>query len=763
MKIAFVTHIFPRLHNTFILNEIVELINQGMDVSVFSLDRSPETIINEDVSKYDLLSKTFYFDDFSAEDPSTLNGFSQYMAPFERKEIFCRFGSAARKLKTERFDVIHAAFGNRPATVSMILSELSGIPFTFEAHAYDLFVDFPFAKQKIEKVSAIATESNYNRDFLIQALSAPEDKVHIVHLSPNKKMLDAFDKVAQCDDLIVSACRLHPIKGLGYALQAVKRVLNDFPSLKYVIIGSGVLKENLVREAIELGLSNVVHFVDDVKNEEVCKLVQQATVFLLPSVIAPNGDRDGTPTAISEAMYLGVPVVSSKVSGIPELVDDGVNGLLAEPANVGQIAEALRTLLSDRALRQQMGQRGKEKIEREFNIHKNTEKLVELWRNIVPGTVQVTPAREQADAAQGEFIDFCCKQDVQQTLGTAMFPKILGNILSALDGSTDVQSRIHAIPSETTPAERNFLFNFFAHLWPATANVLEIGPFLGGTTRAIALGMLCNARYSDQLKLYTCDKFGPYYGGPRLAEYMAPLFELGTLSEELRQDLLNNENRSGFLDIFYQIHERENYFPILEVLSASLPTTREEVQTIDKLFKLDPRTAFDAVFVDGCKSWFSTKYFMSEAAKCTTPGSYFLFQDYGMFTCFWIPVFVRTFLDHFEFIAHVDYTYAYRLQKKLEPEEIERRFPDSPEDLPGQYFDDIFTAILYEAAERSDVRHLVFGKLQHAAAWAYIGNKQRAKELILKLAEEPYSLKYRDKIEIALRTPTHSPKGAVEL
>jgi len=275
--------------------------------------------------------------------------------------------------------VIHGTFGNGPATAAMVLSELSGIPFTFETHAYDLFVNFPFAKEKIEKASVIQTESGYHREFL-ETCGAPREKVKIIHLSPNRQMLDELPPVRRRDDLVVSICRLHPIKGLVHALRAVARVTRVFPGLEYAIVGTGPLQQELLAESRRLGIERHVRFTGGMSNEDACALLREAAVFLLPSVVAPDGDRDGTPTAIAEAMQLEVPVISSRLSGIPELVEDGVTGLLTAPGDVDQLSAALTRLLGDAESRRAMGRAGRQKVLQEFNVDLSAGALLACWR-----------------------------------------------------------------------------------------------------------------------------------------------------------------------------------------------------------------------------------------------------------------------------------------------------------------------------------------------------------------------------------------------
>lgn len=400
MRVAFIHHAFPRLHNTFTVNEIVELLRRGVDVSIYSLSRSPDALRNSNIDQNGLPSRTVYFEDFPKGDLSVPRSCEPYMSRFceprasrlrrlltgtlwSRQRVRFSFAAVARRLSERRYDIIHGAFGNTPATAALVLSEMTGIPFTFETHAYDLFVDFPFAGAKLTKAARVYTESKYHRAFLEQELMAPPGKVEILHLSPDLLTIEQIVKGPQRENLIVSVCRLHPIKGLTYGLQAVARIRDEFPNVEYVIIGDGDFRRELQAEAVRLGISDCVRFEGSMANEEACKVIRQAAVFLLPSVITRDGDRDGTPTAIAEAMQMEVPVISSTISGIPELVGDGTTGILTTPGNVEEIAQGLRLLLRDRKLRAHMGRAAREKVLTEFNVERNTDQLMASWNRIL--------------------------------------------------------------------------------------------------------------------------------------------------------------------------------------------------------------------------------------------------------------------------------------------------------------------------------------------------------------------------------------------
>ena len=404
MKVAFVLPAFPVLHNTFTLNEIVGLIRHGVDVSILSLNRPRDNggLLNADVARYDLLRRTRFFDTFAGSGPDVPDTCDPWMRHFQprtppwwrmllhgslrapRPKVY-PFAAVAQWLVEEKYDVIHGAFGNRPATAALVLSTISGIPFTFEVHAYDLFVDFPFSRAKLDRASAVFTISQYNRRYLMETCGAPDGKVHVVRVSPNTPMLAGARAAARQEGLVVSACRLDPIKGLVYALQAMARIRAQRPRLRYEIIGDGPLRGELMAEARRLRIEDIVTFVGNVTNEDVCSRMRRAAVFLLPSVVAADGNRDGTPTAIAEAMQLEIPIVSSALSGIPELVEDEVTGILTKPGDVTAIATALDRLLQDESLRTRMGRAGKEKVVRECNVDTNVAAVRACWEEIVAG------------------------------------------------------------------------------------------------------------------------------------------------------------------------------------------------------------------------------------------------------------------------------------------------------------------------------------------------------------------------------------------
>ncbi len=185
--------------------------------------------------------------------------------------------------------------------------------------------------------------------------------------------------------------------------------------------------------------------------------------------------------------------------------------------------------------------------------------------------------------------------------------------------------------------------------------------------------------------------------------------------------------------------------------------------SLDNIFRLQPGVVFEAVFVDGCKSWYGTKYFMKEIADNMQQGCHFIFQDYGANTCFWIPCFTAMMADFFKLVAHVDSTYTFQLIKPLTSQAIESNFTDSPEAFGKANFDLIFYELVKSASNRSDIKSVLNYKLQHAASLAYLGHYDIARQKIVELLALPEFRKYRPWILAALEIPTYRPEGNIYL
>jgi Methyltransferase domain len=311
---------------------------------------------------------------------------------------------------------------------------------------------------------------------------------------------------------------------------------------------------------------------------------------------------------------------------------------------------------------------------------------------------------------------------------------------------------IDGIPSETSGLERRFLYTFFARLWDGAGSVVEIGPFLGGTTRAIALGMRANPRRDPSARLYTFDRFEAYYEPEELRVLLEGHSAAAVALED--QEL----GPSGrFRDVFTALHRDTEYEDLILVRDEPLPDTPEEASN-EGILRLDRDVEVAAAFVDGCKSWYSTKYLMLELAEVARPGSHLLFQDYCWYTCFWIPAVAYALRDRLALVAAADNTYTFQLGG-LDRDTIVARVPDTPEEAGRGFLEEAFKALGEAAAERGDNRARLVHQLQHGAALAYVGEKRDARAAIEAARRGNRFSEHRPLIDAALRSPTYRPGG----
>lgn len=180
---------------------------------------------------------------------------------------------------------------------------------------------------------------------------------------------------------VLTISRFVEKKGLSHALEAINIAREEMPNLEYHIIGSGEQKSELTQKVKELEISQNVNFLTNVSDERLISELDSARCFLLPCVIAESGDRDGIPVAMMEAMAMKTPVISTTISGIPELVDHKQSGLLTEPGDVEATADALISLLGDTSKWESYGEEARKKVVTDFNIEKEAMKLEQTFKN----------------------------------------------------------------------------------------------------------------------------------------------------------------------------------------------------------------------------------------------------------------------------------------------------------------------------------------------------------------------------------------------
>lgn len=318
--------------------------------------------------------------------------------------------------------------------------------------------------------------------------------------------------------------------------------------------------------------------------------------------------------------------------------------------------------------------------------------------------------------------------------------------------SPKLSAQLDEVPSEVSAKERCFLYNYFAKFWSGHEDVLEIGPFLGGTSRAIALGMAANPHRNPETKFYTCDRFEGYYDPQLLSNFLQSSFDEGRLPADLKTKV---EESTSFLEVFQSFHSHQPYSDFLVPSSQVLPDEAEQVGQLEHPFE-PPNSQFGVVFVDGCKSWYGTKYFLLKMAPHVHEGTVFLFQDYSWFTCFWIPLIVQRFADHFEPLTHVGSTYGFRLTQDLRVETIGDRLPDTLTLNDYRWINQAFADLFLQASARQNTRALAVYTLQRGAALAYLGCVNEAKAAMVSLLTQPWVKEVEPFLKKALMFPTYT-------
>jgi glycosyltransferase involved in cell wall biosynthesis len=283
----------------------------------------------------------------------------------------------AGRVREERIDHVHAHFANQPATAAWVVHRLTGVPFTFTAHANDLFRTPALLDRKTTEAIAVVAISRYNRTLLHER--APSADVRVIHCGVDTTRFNPAEHAPEMHPRhIVCVAGFEPKKGHRDLVAAFARLATSRADIDLVLAGDGPERAAITHLAHTLGLTARVTFLGACSTEDVHALLRTASVFVLPAVRDATGRMDGIPVALMEAMAAGVPVVTTSVSGIPELVDGA--GMVVAPADPAAVAQAIAQILDDDASAADVVRRGRARVEQQFDLHAEARKLAELFR-----------------------------------------------------------------------------------------------------------------------------------------------------------------------------------------------------------------------------------------------------------------------------------------------------------------------------------------------------------------------------------------------
>ena len=419
--VIYLVRSWPRLSQTFIVNEVLALEERGVEVIVFSLVHSGEEKVQPQV--WDVRARVRYLDDRTRVVRSVVDHLNVFLdAPgsyvrtlgfaARHRELSAGYATCST-LQCFRAAVriaatigplrragrapahVHAHFAHDPALVALLVRRLTGLPYSFTAHARDL-VQIPVTslEARAAEATTLVTCCRANAAYVAAALPAgagpARAPVRVIHHGVD---LEHFqpppERPGTGTPMLVSVGRLVEKKGFGDLLQALGRLKSSGHVFTCSLYGDGPLRDALVATRDALGLTAEVQFEGEQDREQIVAALRAADIFVLTPVVTEDGDRDGIPNVLVEAMACGLPVVTTSAGGISELVDDGGNGFVTDPADVAAVTARLSRLLQEPALRRDLGTAARRTVESDYDVHAAAAELERIFG------VGAPPVREQ--------------------------------------------------------------------------------------------------------------------------------------------------------------------------------------------------------------------------------------------------------------------------------------------------------------------------------------------------------------------------------
>jgi len=398
---------YPRISETFISNEIFLLEQLGFSIHLISMRHPRESFAHKSVKKIqaevDYLPETLllplpkflyhnillaikrprvYHEAFK----TAIRRFSRTHKPATFKHLLQAGYLVHRLLPRRNIIHLHAHFAHSPASVAMFAAQLSGLPFSFTAHAKDIYTSDP--KQLAEKLRLArfaVTCTEYNRRYLNNLSIPGKTPIYRVYhgIDLDFFSMQAADIAPSAPFRILTIARLTRKKGLHTVLRAIRMLVDDGIPIEHTLIGDGEDRKTVLTLIKALKLEKTVQWIGTQPHDVVLDYYRRADLFVLGCEIAPNGDRDGIPNVILESMAMGVPVVTTEISAIPEVIEDNRTGLLVSPGNYEEMASAMNRLLTEASLRNTIIALAQEKVQH-FNNQTLTYDLASIYRDMIP-------------------------------------------------------------------------------------------------------------------------------------------------------------------------------------------------------------------------------------------------------------------------------------------------------------------------------------------------------------------------------------------
>ncbi|MEH6588781.1 MAG: glycosyltransferase family 4 protein [Halioglobus sp.] len=395
-RVAYMMSYFPKLTETFVLDEILEMERRGIAVEIFPLMGECTGVIHPEAIP--LVARTRFtpmingrivLDNLSclvrrpARYLSTLATLvtanrSSMRFLFGALAVFPKACSIALEMRRLGIRHVHAHFASHPAAAAFVVGRMADIPWSFTAHGSDLHRAQAMLREKASEAAFVVAISEYNRHFILESVGADyADKVEVIHCGVEPGRVNRAPP--RRGPLQISCVgTLHEVKGQHYLLQACGLLRDRGIDFVCNLIGEGPDREELEQCAAALGITEQVIFHGACKREQVFALLAQMHIAVAPSVPTADGRREGIPVALMEAAACGLPLVASRLSGIPELVRDGETGYLTDPGDIEGLADAIDKVARTPSLGRRLGGEARHRQEVDFNLLVNVARLERL-------------------------------------------------------------------------------------------------------------------------------------------------------------------------------------------------------------------------------------------------------------------------------------------------------------------------------------------------------------------------------------------------
>jgi glycosyltransferase involved in cell wall biosynthesis len=407
--LCFVLKGYPRISETFISNEILLLESLGFNINIISMRHPREAFTHASIK--DIKASVDYL-------PSTIMshilplGYHNLMLALKRPKNYFKAAKKAvvRWMRTRKSatlkhllqagylinkcspdkNIIHfqAHFAHSPTSVALFSSILSDIPFSFFAHAKDIYTsDSRQLREKIDMAKFVVTCTKYNKNYLSQLASKTSTPIYCVYHGINLKYFSPKPESTECKPpyKLLTVARMTEKKGLEHIYKALTILRNKNISFSHTLIGEGDDNDKILQLIKDLKLEKETKLCGTLTHEDVIKHYENSDLFVLGCQIAANGDRDGIPNVMAESMAMNLPVVATDVSGLPEFLEDRVSGMMAPPKDPEALATAMEIILTDEELRKKVTIEAKKRITQDFNNQKLIKDLARIYIDMIPG------------------------------------------------------------------------------------------------------------------------------------------------------------------------------------------------------------------------------------------------------------------------------------------------------------------------------------------------------------------------------------------